>query len=359
MLSRRALHFSHKTLGLGLALLFMLQAISGAALVFREELLVAVNRQLLAVSQSTAAPALERILLCIDERFSKPAVERVVLPHGQRTAAMVYLEGGGWAGRRVVASDPVSGIVLGEITGVGLLPFVLFRIHDELLLGDVGHAISLLEGAVLLYLVVAGVFMARPRLQNALRVRWRGSKLQRRFDLHRAAGLSFSAFLVFTAMTGVALQTDFLATTAGISTTRLRLAAVRWSVLTPHVRKLMQDYPAGAVEEIRISQDSQTATILVRAQDVMRPLALDRLEVNLVTGQSAPMQRAADVSPGRSFLSWMYPLHTGKALGWLGAVLAVISALGLISMPVLGFLLWRAKPVEHRMRGHASSVRNG
>ena len=342
MLSRGSLHWSHKTLGLAVGLLLLLQALSGGALVFREALLVSLNRQLLAVSQPTAPPALGRILHSIDARFDEPAVERVVFPRGQRTAALVYLKGGGLAGRRVIASDPASGAVLGEITGVGLLPFVLFRIHDELLLGDLGHAVLLSEGIALLYLVVVGVLLARPRWSNALRVRWRGSKLQRRYDLHRAAGLSSGALLAFSALTGVILQADFLATGggAGIPT---RSSHINWSVLDPLVRSIEREYPPGSIEDVRISADGRTARILTHSRDTVRPLAFDRMEVNLVTGATRPMQRASADPVGRKFLGWMYPLHSGKALDWVGAVLALMSALGLICMPILGWLLWRTR----------------
>lgn len=342
MLSRGSLHWSHKTLGLAVGLLLLLQALSGGALVFREALLVSLNRQLLAVSQPTAPPALDSILHSIDARFDEPAVERVVFPRGQRTAALVYLQGGGLAGRRVIASNPASGAILGEITGIGLLPFVLFRIHDELLLGDPGHAVLLGEGIALLYLVVVGVLLARPRWSNALRVRWRGSKLQRRYDLHRVAGLSCGALLAFSALTGVILQADFLAA-GGSAPAPSRASHLNWSVLDPLLRSMERDYPPGSIEDVRISADGRTAKILVYARDTVRPLAFDRMEVDLITGEARPIQRAVADSISRASLGWMYPLHTGKALGWVGATLALVSALGLVCMPVLGWLLWRAK----------------
>lgn len=342
MLSRGSLHWSHKTLGLALGLLLFLQALSGGALVFREALLVSLNRQLLAVSQVTAPPALGSILRSIDVAFDEPVVERVVFPRGERTAVLVYLKGGGLAGRRVIASDPASGAVLGEITGVGLLPFVLFRLHDELLLGNLGHGLLLAEGLALLYLVVAGVLLARPRWSNALRVRWRGSKLQRLYDLHRVAGLFCSAVLVFSAITGVILQADFLAA-GGAAGIAARSSHPDWSVLEPPVRSIEREYPSGALEDVRISADLRTARILIHAADTVRPLVFDRMEVNLLTGEARPMQRAVTDPIGRSALGWLYPLHSGKAFGWVGALLALVAALGLICMPLLGWLLWRAK----------------
>lgn len=341
MLSRGSLHWSHKTLGLALGALLLLQALSGGALVFREALLVALNPQLLTFSQPVATPALDSILRTVDARFDAPVVERIVFPRGQRTAALVYLQGGGLAGRRVIASDPSSGAVLGEITGVGLLPFVLFRIHDELLLRELGRLVLLGEGIALLYLVVVGVVLARPRWSNVLRVRWRGSRLQRRYDLHRVAGLSCSALLAFSAMTGGILQADFLAARQAV--TAGRSYHPDWSVLEPPVRSIGREYPPGTIEDVRISADGRTAKILVYAQDAVRPLALDRVEVDLITGETRSHQRATADPSGRRLLSWMYPLHSGKALGWVGAVLALMSALGLIGMPILGCLLWRSK----------------
>lgn len=350
MMARSTLHSSHKTLGLGLGLLLMLQAASGAALVFREELLIAMNRQLLTAPPPTVLPAIERIQQSIDDRVGDAVVERIVFPRGQRTAAMAYLQGGGLAGRRVVASDPATGVVLGEITGRGLLPFVLFRFHDELLLGVSGHALLLIEGGVLLYLVVAGVILARPAQQPTLRVRWRGTRLQRRFDLHRTVGLSLALFIAFSAITGAIMQADFLA--AGAPSAPAPRTHPSWSALTPHLARLAQDYPAQAIEDIRFSADGSTAKILAYSRDAIRPLALDRVEVDLLTGEVLSVHRAADDAAGRNFLAWMYPLHTGKALGTTGAAIALVSALGVLCMPMLGFLLWRAKSRKRPARQH-------
>lgn len=357
MLARSALHWSHKALGLTLAIGLMLQAVSGAALVFREDLLIALNQRILTSPPPVTLPAVDRVLQAIDDRFGRPVVERVVFPRGERTAAMVYLPAGGFAGRRVIASDPATGVVLGELAGAGLLPFVLFRLHDELLIGTAGHVFLLLEGVALLYLVAVGVMLARPRMRGALRVRWRGSRLQRSFDLHRAAGLSFATFVAFSALTGVILQADFLAASAP-APAHTRRGGTNWSVLMPQLDRLSRDYPRQAIEDIRISSDARTATILVYASGVARPLALDRVNVDLRTGEAEPLQRAADEALARGLLGWMYPLHTGKALGGAGLIFALVSALGLLCMPVLGFLLWRAKPRSKALRAAESMAGN-
>src|SRR6266480_1404810 len=119
----------------------MLQGSTGAALVFRDELLLGLNHPLLAISAGASIPAVDLILQVVVREFGAHVVDRVVFTRGARTAAMVYLPTGHGSEERIIASDPRTGRVLGEITGVGLVPFVLFRLHDELLTGNVGHAI--------------------------------------------------------------------------------------------------------------------------------------------------------------------------------------------------------------------------
>ncbi len=347
MWSRETLLWSHRALGLALGSLLMLQAGSGAVLVFREGMLLALNRPLLAAPAPEGPTAADRVLAEVDRRFDRPAIERLVFPRGKRTAAMVYLHDDGLAGRRVIASDPVSGAVIGEISGVGLTPFVLFRLHDELLLGNAGHLLLLIEGVGLLYLVVAGCLLGRPRIHGRLRLRWHGSRLTRRLDLHRTLGLSFAVLLAFSATTGAIMQADFLA--AETPRPLVNRAAANWAFLMPHLARIVRDYPGQAIEDIRIPEDRRTATIVVYARDNVRPLALDRIQVDLVTGAVLPVQTAAGASTRRRLLAWMYPLHTGKALGTPGAVIALATAFALLCMPVLGFLLWRAKPTRKRV----------
>src|SRR5579872_2017190 len=325
----------------------MLQGATGTVLVFREQLLVALNRQLLASPAPVRVPALDRILEAVDRDFDSPAVERVVFPRGRRTAAMVYLRSGDGL-ERILASDPRTGQILGEISGIGLLPFVLFRLHDELLMGNIGHAIGLVEGLGLAFFCVSGFVLARVRQRNAWRIRWRSPPLQRRFDLHRVAGLWLAFFLAMMAATGVILQADVLLSRPDVPGST-RPAQRNWSHLTTQVRQVLQAHPVGAIEDIRMSPDQGQATILAYAQDVSRPLALDRITINLVTGQLVHVQRASQETRGTQLLAWIYPLHSGKAFGRANAVLVIIGV-GLFTLPLFGILLWFARTAKRPVR---------
>lgn len=325
----------------------MLQGATGIALVFREELLVGLNRQLLGSPAPVLVPAIDRILDAVDRDFDSPVVERVVFPRATRTAAMVYLRSSDGL-NRIVASDPRTGRILGEIVGVGLVPFVLFRLHDELLLGNVGHTIGLIEGLGLLFFCVSGLVLARPRQRNAWLIRWRGQPLQRRFDLHRVLGLWLAFFLALSAATGIVLQADVLLSRPE-ALRSIRATRRNWSHLTPQVNQLSRSRPAGAIEDIRMSPDQRQATILVYAEDVSRPLALDRITIDLVTGQVVNVQRASQETRGTSLLAWIYPLHSGKAFGRARAFLVIIG-LGLCVLPLFGILLWLARSAKRPTR---------
>lgn len=316
----------------------MVQALSGAALVFRDTLLTSLNHRALSSPQAAALPALDRILLQVERDFDRPAIERVMYPRGERTAALVLLRD-----KRIVASDPVSGRTLGEITGLGRLPFALFRFHDELMMGPTGHAVLLVEGAGLMFLAISGIFFAHPRRSSAWRVRWRGPPIQQRFDLHRVTGLWLCAFLLLTATTGTLLQYDALRAGTVSTLERSAVGLQDWSQVAARVRDVAREYPAAAIEDVRFSADQTHAKILVYANDAVRPLALDRFTVDISTGRLTQVQRAADEPLQVGLFAWIYPIHSGKAFGAVGAGLLFLVGLGLFVMPILGFRLWRVR----------------
>ena len=333
----------------------MLQGATGATLVFRDALLIALNRSLLvdSVPTTTSMPRVDLILATVDRDLDSPIVDRVVFPQGRRTAAMVYLPTGHGSAERVVVSDPRSGAILGEISGVGLLPFLLFRVHDELTIGDLGHAIVLLEGIGLLFLSLSGLGLGRPSRRAAWRVRWRGPSLQRRFDLHRVAGLSLAVFLAAMGTSGALLEADFLLTgdapfVASAVTHR------DWAGLMARVRDVSRAYPGRAIEDVRFSPGQTAATIAVEANDIRRPLALDRVTVDLRGGGIVEVSWVAKESWVRSSLDWIYLLHSGTALGAAGGVMAILG-LGLFTLPLLGILLWLTRRSARLVRAPVRS----
>ena len=154
-------------------------------------------------------PAVGRIEQ-VDATFGTPVVDRVVFPRGgTRTAAMVYLATDQGLMERVIASDPVSGRVLGEITGSRLLPFLLFRLHDEFMLATAGHVIGLIEAFGVVFLSISGLVLARPQKAIAWRVRWHAPNSLRYFDLHRVTGLVFAPLLVLWALMVISYRLMF------------------------------------------------------------------------------------------------------------------------------------------------------
>lgn len=333
----------------------MLQGATGAALVFQDRMLMALNQELLvrAVPATAAPPRVDRILTAVDRELNTPGLDRVVFPQGRRTAAMVYLPTGQGSRERVLVSDPRTGRVLGEIKGIGMLPFLLFRVHDELTMGDLGHALLIVEGLGLLFLGISGLMLAGPSRRAAWRVRWRGGRLQRSFDLHRVAGLTLAGFLAIMAPSGVMLEADFLFT-GDAPAPASRASPVDWSHLMTRVWDVSREYPGQAVEDVRFSSDQSTATIGVDASDVSRPQALDRIDVALASGQVVAVRRAADESWVRCSLDWIYLIHSGTVWGPAGGAWALVGV-GLFTVPLLGALLWlrRRSAVPARARARA------
>src|SRR5438876_7438353 len=145
---RDNLYRLHKWIGLSLALLIAFQALTGLSLVFKDELLVAFNRELLAGPRASAPPAVAEALQALQRGpYASLPVERIVYPAGARTSLVLYLNEIDSNARRIVAADAASGRILGEIRGAGSLPYTMFALHDELAIGTTGRWLILVAGA--------------------------------------------------------------------------------------------------------------------------------------------------------------------------------------------------------------------
>lgn len=223
---RPALLVFHRWVGLVLAGFLVLAGLTGALLVWVEELDAAISPALFkAPPPSAQVQPLDPLLLRERVQAAYPAalVPLVPLEHRPGRAVMFRLRPSATAGGALpddqVFVDPYSGRVLGARQwgnlGQGmknLVPFI-YRLHYSLALDVVG---SYVFGVVALLWTLdcfVGAWLTlpagKPRLARwwpAWRVRWGAGGYKLNFDLHRAGGLWAWALLFVIAWSSVAFN---------------------------------------------------------------------------------------------------------------------------------------------------------
>jgi uncharacterized iron-regulated membrane protein len=284
---RRVLQLAHRWIGLTLAVLLLPVALTGSALVWKEELDAALNPALFRAPPGASTPLAERELARRIERDHPPArISFVDLPTAPGRSARAQVRD--WPGsappRHVINElfvDPATGAVLGarSTTTPGLnrsefVPWVR-RLHYTFHMKRAG--MLLVGGLAIAWLLdcFVGAALTLPRRLGRWRewpLAWRVRGTRLNFDLHRAAGLWLWPVLVTLAASGIYLN-------------------LAHEVFVPVAEKLLGFLP----------DESRDATLEL-------------------------------------LLEMQYPLHTGSALGLGGRLLVSAAGLVIATLAITGLV---------------------
>lgn len=360
---------AHRYVALGLGALIVVLGLTGASLVFRDELTAFVTPAVRVDPGPPAAGWYERVFAAV--RAAEPQAKSIdIAPsrRNDRAAEAIVL---GARGERHLFVDAHDGKVVAD-SDRQWLPFAtFFQLHKRLMAGESGEYLVAAAGTALAFLAVTGLVMWWPRkLKYAFRVRWSGNRPAVSFDLHRCAGAAFALFLLVNAITGVSMNLDGASRTL-VNAVALRTAdpgappaasnafAARKS-LDEIVAAAERAVPGGVVTRIAIRDGN--APVVVRK---VLPGDNDTHGMNriYVDAASATVLRASlleRLPPGNAMFEWVYPLHTGRLLGVPYKVVLVLAGLVPMLSLVTGLIVWRSRtaprPTATRNSERASST---
>lgn len=201
--ARVAIRKLHLWLGLALALYLCLIGISGAALVWGDELDSALNPRLLRVLPQGERASLARVLASWKQRFPDEPLRNLRLSDPHDAGAVYSAFAGSGEKSRTVYLDPYRANILGE--RVGVVKWIS-DLHFRLLLGDLGGKLNGWGALATMLILASGLWMWWPRTLRQLRLRttWRKGRGWNVFarESHLAIGFWSSALLLIVALTG-------------------------------------------------------------------------------------------------------------------------------------------------------------
>lgn len=389
------IRFIHLWAGLIFGTILVVLGLTGSALAWMHELDVLLNPALLQVAPppglapgapmrvapATVQAATERLLA--DPLYGRPS--QLMLPERAGDVFVAWYRdhkqpASAWrvALSRQVMLDPATLAVTGERTwgGFGLsrpqLMSTLFHIHRYLVAGDTGKTVIGVTGVALLLLALTGIVLWWPRMtvsaiKGALTVRHGGNWPRFHFQLHRAGGFFAAPVLLVLALSGVYFNMPqwVLPIVASVATLAPNVKAANRSAPDaapiapldamaaaqaqfPQARVSRVGLPAkpGQPYEIRLRQPGE-----VRAGD-----GATRVSIDAGDGRVLRIVDPLRAPAGDTFLSWMFPLHTGEAFGIAGR--AFISLFGIVPLLffVTGLFIWikLQRPKKRKARAAAA-----
>lgn len=300
------------------------------------------------------------------------------LPADTASAVRVLVRHDGRTLRHYV--DPTAGTILGTRDDGDRLMRQIFRLHGELMLGDIGSAIVETAASWTIILILTGLFLwwprqsrglagvLYPRLGGGSRVFWR--------DLHAVSGIWVSAFTLILLvsglpwskfwgdyfkqvrqLTGTAVKQQEWANSSsggnprrstgsgehaghGGGGRRDRERSAAPVDLKPLDRVVAAVTPLNLPHPVVIAPPSRGATTWsVKSMTPNRPLRVN-LEIDGQSGAIVSRVGYAEKHWLDKLVSIGIALHEGRLFGWPNQVLGLLTAGGLVMVCVSAVVLW-------------------
>ncbi len=345
----------HRWLAFVLGGWFVLAGLSGAALLWRDEIDRVLNPALL--QGRTGAPRVQpdRLPALVQARYPGSMTEVIRLPRTERDVyrVLVRLDGNRRinAQRAEAAFDAVDGRWLGDRDPLerSLRPVALMAtvhdLHHRLLMGNPGKDLVAVAGSLMLATIAAGFVLAVPRWRLAALRRAVGVKLaagfkRKVYDAHRSAGIVLGILLLLSAVTGIALAwPEYARDLVGTLSPVRALPVVPWQPadrlqpgagpdLARIVETSLAQRPGARITEIHLG-GSRDAPVLVylRGDGDAHRLGDTRVLHHASSGELLLAIDARARTPGEQMLHWMMPLHAGTWLDAIGRPVMLLAGL--------------------------------
>lgn len=374
---RRALFQVHLWTGLALGLYITVSSLTGAVLVFHDELGRAAQARLHHVAPAELAGGGRRLTLdeaaaALQAALPDARILSLSPPHTPDGTFEAGILAGGY---RLAFVHPASGDVTGPVAPGGAVLSWMHEVHANLLSGRRGRVLNGIGGLLLTLLAITGLFIWWPRSGQWRRVLllktgvgWKRAN----YDLHHVAGFWLLVPIVVLAATGAFFTwpTQYRAVigwfspihTVPLPASDLSARAAGRATLEGAMDVARRAAPGARVIRIGIpGAPAQPYTVFMADEPSPRSAALTRAFVDQYTGRLLEVRRpAAARTAGEAIAGWLGPLHTGNvgvpALKVVWALAGLAPALLFTS----GFLMWWHRVVQPRRRGaHARGVRAG
>ena len=333
----------HRWAGLVCALLWLVQALTGIAIVFRWE---ADDATISAAARPVSVEALGRRIEAMQQQGSTVSSMWASGGTSDRFDIFHEIRGEGHttrvdgAGTILRERADKEGLVQGGIWDT------LTRLHQNLFAGEVGAWIVGVSGVILLSNLVLGLKLAWPRrwTRRLLLRRPEGSPAARTYGWHRQLGLLVVVPAMATVSAGVLLV--FIAGVEQGLNAELGNGATPSSATgrIAHSEALgvaLARYPGSTISGFSLPGDEQSYRIRLNVPgETQRIYGATTVLVGQADG-SILLDHDARRSPwNRWLVETLYPFHTGQVGGPVGRLLQLAIGLWLITMILLGIRLW-------------------
>lgn len=373
-----ALLFWHRWFGLIAAAWLFVFGLTGAILVFYQEIDRGLNPEWRAPKPADARARVDALIAAAEAKRPDAHVFFIDLPDSGAEPARLTFSARNDAAAPLpsglqVFGDPYTGEILGE-RRFGALKFdrahiatLIYQLHVNLMLGPVFTWLGGLVAFLWIFDHVASAALSFPTMRKwaqSFRIR-KGAKGHKFvFDLHRAGGLWMFPITLTLAVSGVYFNwyEDFkgaveatLPTTAPYSERAPeRVSPVYQAALSADEAIAIAERRAGAAtDSIVIEPGKGHYEVRLFDRRDVKPYGGRAVYVDMKTGAVLADEHETTGGAGNVVLAWQYPLHSGQAFGWPGRIAIFLAGIAVCAFSGTGVMIWARKRAARR----ASSAR--
>jgi len=369
MIIRKTFLVMHRWVALAVGLFICFISLTGAALVFENQIDRALNSRLFHVRPQGERVPLQGQLEHVRSTHPEGRVTSVRLAEGAGLSNQFQL-----SGRVTVYVDPYTGRILGtrsmEQWEVGLARR-LHLLHTRLMAGQVGEWIVGAISFLTAFLVVTGLILWWPAC--ILTLRRRGSWKRWNSDAHYAFGFYAAPTALVMAITGVIIAFGDFADPLIDRLNTVPPPARPTQVASPSngdpitldeaARIAGEALPGAALALLSLPEGARSIVAQMKHPEDRTPAGRSRVFLNPYTGQILLVEDTHKAGLGTKIHNLKRSLHTGDIFGWPTRILYLVSSLILALLWVTGMFMWwpafRSRRRNRRLQRTAAKERIG
>jgi uncharacterized iron-regulated membrane protein len=352
----------HLCLALGVGFIFAVLGFTGSICVYREELDALLNPQLVVEEAQGDYQSLDDIMASVraahPDRHGEWTLEMPRSANGMITAWFdkpreTYFER--YAPLMVSVNPYTAEVVASRFWGQTVATWLLDW-HTQLQFDQAGWDIVGYCSLLVMVSVCTGLYLWCSGVQNirlALKVRLRAGLMRLLFDLHRLVGILTAPALLLLAMTGFHLSFPSILENLSGSTGMAHGETGRTisSTASPNAHPTLLEAAEFIARGPFPNAELRRVTTPDGNSGVYRVNLRQKGEVNLRhpyttvwvdrwSGHIKEVRNPAAFSTGETLITWMWPLHTGEALGAFGRFCWFLAGQSLFFLYISGLVRW-------------------
>ena len=363
---KKVLFQIHWFFGITAGLVLALMGITGALYSFEDEILDAINPDVLFVQPQAQRLSLAEMVTKVEEQGKDTAAMFRIDVDGDRIAQVWFKPAPGQRRGEMHNFNPYTGAFTEDAVGQDVFGFIL-NLHRFLAAGEFGKQVTAACTLILVFFCLSGLYLRWPRKPLNWRVwltlDWAKKGRSFNWDLHSVFGTWCLIIYLLLAITGLMWSYDWFSNGVtkligdppvageqrrggGPRPAAAQQDASSVAAVAPDYDAIWQTIKTAAGPDLKTynlrmpAAPGQMATVFYLLKTAPHPRALNQITLDPASGALKAVSRYTDKSLGGQLLVSNYALHTGSYFGLTGRIVVTVAALMMPLFFITGWLLY-------------------